>query len=502
MFDPNTHTIQYTYGLLALAICALFFVVLIAPLLKNRKLSATAFVITPYLQLGPNGGTTSDMEMRWLMADTAYDDHRYRVVLTAIEPASCPEDQKSHTLEPEVSVLKIHSSADVALDMPTLYWSYVVPLENLPPDTAYAYEIWRDSTVIFADQLHTRKAAHQAFRFVAVGDPGTKGEGQTQVAERVATTKPDLIVQPGDIVYKQGLFSEYLSNFFPFQRKLLSRYLSVQVLGNHDVTRPDFRKAHSLSEFPDSLAWYYVWSLPLNGPRHSSLRSNVEPLLGAKHLRRTFKRNTDARYPRMGNYSFDYGMAHFVVLDANVYMDWSDKVFRQWLQDDLQRSQARWKIVVWHQPSFTSHLRHRIEERMRLVADIIQNAGVKLVLTGHAHHYERSYPLNFQIAAAPGAPAIGRNGNVEGDIQLDKDYDGVTKTKPQGPIYIVTGGGGAPLSIVDRDVPASSDEWQPFTYKLVFDRHSFSVIEVTADSLTVRQMSADGEVFDTFIITQ
>ena len=499
MFDPNTNPIQYAYGLLLLAICALFLMALTARWIKNRKRNASPFVIAPYLQLGPNGGTTSDMELRWLTADT---NSRYRVVLKAIEPTSCPADQSLHTLEPHVSLLKIHSSANPALDMPRLYWSHVVPLENLPPDTAYAYEIWRDRTVIFSNQLQTRKTADQAFRFVAVGDPGTKGEGQAQVADRVATVKPDLIVQPGDIVYKQGLFSEYLSNFFPFQSKLLSRFLSVQVLGNHDVTRPDFRKAHSLSEFPDSLAWYYIWSLPLNGPRHSSLLSNVEPLLGAKHLRRTFKRNTSARYPAMGNYSFDYGLAHFVVLDANVYMDWSDKVFRQWLQDDLNRSQARWKIVVWHQPSFTSHLRHRIEERMRLVADIIQNAGVKLVLTGHAHHYERSYPLNFQIAAPADSPAIGRDGLVAGDIQLDKNYDGVTNTKPQGPIYIVTGGGGAPLSEVGKDVPASSELWQSFTHKMVFDRHSFSVIDVDADSLTLRQMSADGEVFDTFIITQ
>jgi hypothetical protein len=500
MFAPNSHPTQYTDGLALLTTCVLLLVVLIVSWLKNRKLTATPFVIAPYLQLGPNGGTTNDMEIRFLTAD---NDYCYRVILKASEPASCSDDQKMRIIEPApASILKIHSSSDVALDMPRLYWSHVVPLENLPTDTAYDYQILRDETIIFADRLHTRKAAHQAFRFVAVGDPGTKGQGQAEVAERVATIEPDLIVQPGDIVYKQGLFSEYLSNFFPFQNKLLSRFLSVQVLGNHDVTRPDFRKAHSLSEFPDSLAWYYIWSLPLNGPRRAELWSNVEPLRGARHLRRTFKRNTNARYPGMGNYSFDYGLAHFVVLDANVYMDWSDSHFRQWLQNDLSRSQAKWKIVVWHQPSFTSHLRHRVEQRMRLVADIVQNAGVKLVLTGHAHHYERSFPLNFQITAAPGASLIGKNGNVEGDIQLDKDYDGVTITKPQGPIYIVTGGGGAPLSAVNKDVPGSSDEWQSFTCKLVFDRHSFSIIDVNANSLTVRQMSAAGEVFDSFIITQ
>jgi 3',5'-cyclic AMP phosphodiesterase CpdA len=498
MFDPTANPVQYSYGLLLLAILAVLLGALAARRIKARNRSVSPFVITPYLQLGPNGGTTSDMELRWLTTAT---NSRYRVVLKAIEPTSCPADQKLHTLEPKVSLLKIHTSADVSLDLPHHYSYHVVPLENLPPDTAYAYEIWHARKLVFADQLHTRKAADQPFRLVAVGDPGTHGVGQAQVADCVATIKPDLIVQPGDIVYKQGLFSEYLSNYFPFQRKLLSRFLSIQVLGNHDVTRQDFRKGHSLSDYPDSLAWYYVWSLPLNGPRHNSLVSNVEPLLGAKHLRRTFKRNTGARYPTMGNYSFDYGLAHIVVLDANVYMDWSDKVFRQWLQDDLKRSQARWKIVVWHQPSFTSHLRHRIEQRMRLVADIIQNAGVKLVLTGHAHHYERSYPLNFQAARA-GSSAISRDGLVAGDIQLDKDYDGVTNTKPQGPIYIVTGGGGAPLSQMGKDVPTSSGEWQSFTHKMVFDRYSLSVIDVDANSLTVRQMSADGEVFDSFIITQ
>ena len=48
----------------------------------------------------------------------------------------------------------------------------------------------------------------------------------------------------------------------------------------------------------------------------------------------------------MTNFSFDYGNAHYLVLDANAYMDWTDEKLRAWLEEDLKTaSQATWRIA-------------------------------------------------------------------------------------------------------------------------------------------------------------
>ena len=72
------------------------------------------------------------------------------------------------------------------------------------------------------------------------------------------------------------------------------------------------------------------------------------------------------------------------------------------------------------------------------------------------------------------------------DFKIDTKYNGKKNTKPNGIIYIVTGGGGASL----YDPPQQDDRcsWQPYTEKFVSQTHSFSIIDVDGDKLTFRQL--------------
>ena len=40
----------------------------------------------------------------------------------------------------------------------------------------------------------------------------------------------------------------------------------------------------------------------------------------------------------MSNYSFDYANSHWLVLDANPYMNWTDQSLRNWVADDLAKT--------------------------------------------------------------------------------------------------------------------------------------------------------------------
>ena len=65
-------------------------------------------------------------------------------------------------------------------------------------------------------------------------------------------------------------------------------------------------------------------------------------------------------------------------------------------------------------------------------------------------------------------------------------------------IYIVTGAGGQHLyNPEQQDDPAS---WQEFTYKHVSKVHSLTVADVDGGTLTIRQLTAEGDEVDRFVI--
>jgi len=157
----------------------------------------------------------------------------------------------------------------------------------------------------------------------------------------------------------------------------------------------------------------------------------------------------------MSNYSFDYGNAHFVFIEANPHVFGGQldgtavyakappafsaypSVLREWLINDLDSSSQTWKIVMFHQPAFSSGNATVKNSQMRGAAKFLEDHGVNLVFSGHEHNYQRTFPLRAEagVAAAPnpaGPPAV----------DIDTSFDGVTQTVPDGVLYLVEGAGG------------------------------------------------------------
>src|SRR5262249_34258471 len=150
--------------------------------------------------------------------------------------------------------------------------------------------------------------------------------------------------------------------------------------------------------FPDTLAYYYYWAQPLNGPLGTAGAASTPTLSGADTNQQAFLAAADAAYPRMANFSFDYGNAHWTVLDANAYVDWTDPALRAWVEKDLAAARnATWRFVGFHQPGFNSAKSHFSEQRMRLLADVFEKGGVDIVFAGHVHNYQRTFPMRFAV---------------------------------------------------------------------------------------------------------
>ena len=116
------------------------------------------------------------------------------------------------------------------------------------------------------------------------------------------------------------------------------------------------------------------------------------------------------------------------------------------------------------------------------------------------HNYQRSFPLRFTPEEGADNRPLRRKELVGGRWNLDRAFDGRTNTRPDGVIYLIAAVGAAsPQNPEQQDDPAS---WQEFTDKFISKTHSLTVAEVDAASLTIRQLSPQGQELDRFVITK
>lgn len=144
-------------------------------------------------------------------------------------------------------------------------------------------------------------------------------------------------------------------------------------------------------------------------------------------------------------YSFDYGRAHYITLNTNIYFGkhtaGSRKNQENWLIKDLKkanenRQNVPWIIILNHHTLYCSvdWTKKNEEDKLdcgaessflqSIYEDVIYEAGVDLFMQAHVHRYERNGP-------------IYRNFTVESDYDDDKLH-----VNPRAPVYITNGNGG------------------------------------------------------------
>ena len=457
------------------------------------------FIVKPYLQLGLE--EKSDASAATVVWFTSNDTHKWSVLVQAVNSsgkAGKAAKTAKTTIEGERPADSILERLVALPGFSSPIKKYTARLKKLTPGEPFSYKIKRDDSLVFSATATAKKTAAQPFKVAIFGDCGENSIGQKEIAAEVFKAKPDFVLIPGDIVYRHGLYSQYLTNFFPIYNNdqhvpMMRSIFTVGVLGNHDIALDG--NATNFDKHNDAMAYFLFWDQPLNGFGTKYGEKNTTPITGAENKQMLFKRSVGDAYPQMANFSFDYGNAHWTVLDGNYYMDWSDEKTRKWLIEDLKKAQsATWRFVTFHQPAFSIDLPHGSEQRMRMISDILSKYKVDMVFAGHAHCYERSYPLVFSPKAGARQFSLAADGTVDGAFTFDRNFDGITKTKPKGIIHIVTGAGGAKL------YPQGS----PSEYILKFDSsdYSYTNMEVVDKTVSIKQINTKGKVIDQFTVTK
>ena len=460
-------------------------------LISQKTNAQSPFLVNPYLQVGYTGNQ-NELSLLWHTKDTLCS---WRV-----------EAEKDNRWI--VSKVITFNSINVK-DIPP-FVVYHASIKNLELGKIFKYRVLRNNKIVFQSDAHAPKSNNQDYKFIVIGDIGALTNDQKKIAAIMNDLDPDFVAIPGDIVYERGLINDYTQKFWPIYNSeysdssgvsLMRKTPFIAAVGNHDVEERD------LDKNPSALSYYYFWEQPLNGPALKEGSSAVPFLLGSNENKKAFYKAAGKAYPAMTNFSYNYANAHWTVIDADNYVDWTDSTLLNWVKNDLKNSaDLKWHFVLFHHPGFNSSIEHFEQQQMRLLSPIFEAGNVDIVFNGHVHNYQRSYPLTF-MPEGNGTLLFGGKNNetikgriVNGKWLLDKQYDGIINNQPKGIIYIVTGAGGQELYNPEQE--KDSDSWQKFTCKFFSTDHSLTFIESKGETLTIKQIASNGKIVDEFKLTK
>jgi hypothetical protein len=456
-------------------------------LLHSRK--QAPFILPPYLQLGDRPRLTDrGLDLMWCTQDDGRD---WQVAVRI--------GGRQYWRKP---VVPLFSSTYIGGKGSALFFT---SLKNLPSGSLFDYHIIADGQEVFSAQGKSRCDVDQPFTVALPGDLGMRSNGgSTKIAYRIHTTNPDLVIGVGDLAYDRGRILEYRRDLIPVYNAgvsdprigapLMRQRPMLVIPGNHDKGMLHAQLYSSFSKYADLLAYHLIWSLP-SGPSGAILGENSPGLFGSPTKIARFRAAAGDRYPGFAMYSFNWGNAHFLMLDSNAYVDWTDERLRTCVRADLADAcDATWRFAVLHHGPFTSDLNHFNEQRTRVLVGLFQTYGVDMVFAGHDHCFQRSRPTHF-VADPVRPPLLTEDCPVSGTFQLDTSFDGKTATSPNGVIYVCGGASGAKMH--PESQPSAL---QPFTAVYDQSRYSFPLVSIDGRRLLFRQVDENGLDVDRLVI--
>lgn len=301
----------------------------------------------------------------------------------------------------------------------SVYYRYTANITGLLPDTAYVYRVGREGA--WSQPLSFTTAADtETFSFLYMGDVQAGYAEWGDVLTSVYQEYPVRFSLLGGDLTDKGADETEWGQFLDAATRAFSRIPVMPTIGNHD-----------------GYMYLKFFALSNNGP--GGFEQTV--------------------------YSFDYGNAHFVVLDSN---NNTNEGIKQWLKQDLQNTDKTWKFAVFHHPAYQVFDDNKtIDDSIRANwIPILEQYNVDMVFVGHQHMYMRTYPI------------------YQGEVQTDPESYGI--------IYVM-GNAGSKTYAGGGDFPYIAKEQTGSNYQ---------VINIDGDVLTLTSKKADGDLIETYTINK
>ncbi len=305
-----------------------------------------------------------------------------------------------------------------------------IRIEELKTATPYFYQILAqnaegqtlDSGIL---TFQTAVNDNQPFRFAVMGDTETRPHINQQLSRMIWDQRPNFLINLGDMTDGGKQHEKFQWNYEYFQgmTPLHSRIPVFPVPGNGE----------------GDLYWY---------KRYHVLPGDESP------------------------YTFTYGNARFFMLDSNQRQKEFAPGGRQyeWLKEQLENCDADWTFVAFHHAPYTSEENDYGDSwkgksslgdpLVRPLVALLEAYHVDVVMFGHLHLYERTFPI------------------------LKNKYN------HHGILYLLSGGGGGNI----EDFAPNPAYFTARTHR----GHHFCIIEIINRKLTLQMFDINGNLKDYF----
>jgi hypothetical protein len=331
-------------------------------------------------------------------------------------------------------------------------YTYHARISHLDPDTVYAYEVFHSGAPPVGGGFTTGPTGRsKPFRFTSYGDqsiPAAVGKGvgpwspnAGYIVPAVEFTNPLFHLLNGDLCYANVSDDpvDTWSSFFNTNMLSASRRAWMPAAGNHE---------NEVGNGPDGYKSYQTrFTVPDNGEPPEFQGNWYTFTVGNI---RVISINNDDVCLQDGGFSA-YRRDHipgYASSGDNPYIrGYSHGAQKAWLRRTLAHARdgdpIDWVIVVMHQVAMSSAHFNGADLGIRQEwLPLFDRYGVDLVLAGHEHHFERTFPVKGTLSPNLLTPA-----------PQDDNPTLIDTTK--GTVHMIIGGGGHPSFTppFDFDIP-------------------------------------------------
>jgi hypothetical protein len=331
-------------------------------------------------------------------------------------------------------------------------WTYHATLDGLLPSTQYVYQVLHDGATPVPGMFRTApRGRSRGFRFTSFGDqaipapvgtgigPNTPNAGY--IVPAVESLDPLFHLFNGDLCYANVSDApvQTWQSFFNNNARSAANRPWMPSAGNHE---------NEVSNGPQGyLAFQTRFEVPDNGSadfRRNWYAFTVGPI-------RVISLNNDDVCLQDGGFS-GFRRDHvptYVSNGDNPYINgYSSGAQRAWLERELAKAQQSddidWIVVCMHQVAMSSAHFNGADLGIRQQwLPLFDKYGVDLVVAGHEHHFERSFPVR---------------GTLSGSGLLTpapQSSDTALMDTSNGTVHMIIGGGGhsTPTPVAGFDMP-------------------------------------------------
>ncbi len=311
-------------------------------------------------------------------------------------------DQKAQGTETAVQIPVTYLAGLATLqpqDLEGTYYMHDVALGGLEAGKCYRYALGQDGAR--QGRFCTARPSGAGYSIMAIGDtnPGL-GEHTVKLLEVAGKAGYDLTLHAGDIqYYASGL--ESWQHWFGLMAPMFANGAFLPAAGNHEYERPE--------EY--DLYYQRFWDKAGFDGQDAHFRAQSGGVW-------FFFLNTES--------DFAPGSAQFA---------W----FETQLADAAQKPGYRTSIVTMHRPLLTCGDTSQSDDARAALQPMFEKHGVKLVVQGHMHGYERfEVPTSADPTRTVTYLTVGGGGGSIGDVNENADRPTCAMRKSSGAFFQVT----------------------------------------------------------------